>query len=347
MLADLTIPMPPEGLSARVQQAIDAKTKPQGALGRLEALALAMALAQGRPVPEADPACLLLFAADHGLVAEGVSAWPQEVTAQMVLNFLGGGAAATVFARHLGAEVRVLDAGVASPLPDAPGLARAGVRAGTRNALTEDALTPGEVEAILAFGAREAIAATERGARIVLLGEMGIGNTATATLLGHALTGLSLAALTGPGAGLDPAGVAKKRAVLERTAARRPEPLTPLEALAAFGGLEVAAMAGALIGAASRQAVVVVDGFIATVAALVALTARPEAAQACVFAHRGAEPGHAALLDQLKAEPLLTLDLRLGEGTGALLALPLLRAAAAMVAEMATFEQAAVSEKRP
>lgn len=345
MLAGLRIAAPDEGLRARVAAEIDAKTKPPGSLGRIEALALQMALAQRTTRPAADPARLFIFAADHGLVAEGVSAWPQEVTAQMVANFLAGGAAATVFARSLGCAVSVVDAGVVAGLPDDPELVRLGIRQGTRNAASEDAMTGDEAGHALAAGADLAIAAVQGGARVILLGEMGIGNTASASLLAHAVAGLDLSGVTGPGAGLNAAGVRRKRAVLERAAARRPGSLEPVEALAAFGGLEIAAMAGALIGAASAGALAVVDGFIAGAAALAALRARPEAAPYAVFAHRSAEPGHAALLDTLDARPLLDLDLRLGEGTGALLALPLMRAACAMLAEMATFESAGVAKK--
>jgi nicotinate-nucleotide--dimethylbenzimidazole phosphoribosyltransferase len=345
MLDAVRIAAPDLALAETVQHAIDVKTKPPGSLGRIEALALQMALAQGAGAPGADPARLLIFAGDHGLVAEGVSAWPQEVTAQMVLNFLAGGAASTVFARSNGAAVTVVDAGVATVLPDAPGLVRAGIRRGTRNAAVEDALTADEVDRALAFGAGLAAEAVAGGARVIALGEMGIGNTSAATLLAHSVAGLDLGVLTGPGAGLDAAGVDRKLEVLARAASRRPGPLLPLDALAAFGGLEIAAMAGALIGAASARAVVLVDGFIASAAALVALAARPEARLHCVFAHRSREPGHRRILDWLEVEPLIDLDLRLGEGTGALLALPLLRAACAMLNEMATFESAGVSGK--
>jgi nicotinate-nucleotide--dimethylbenzimidazole phosphoribosyltransferase len=343
MLPHLRIAPPDDRLRAEVQAAIDAKTKPPGSLGRIEALAVQMALAQGTTRPAADPARLFIFAADHGLVAEGVSAWPQAVTAQMVANFLAGGAAATVFARSVGCAIIVVDAGVASDLPADPALVRLGIRQGTRNAAAEDALTPDEVARALAAGADLATAAAREGARAILLGDMGIGNTASATLLAHALAGLDLDSATGPGAGLDAAGVSRKRAVLARAAARRPGPLAPAEALGAFGGLEIAAMAGALIGAASAGAVCVVDGFIAGAAALAAVRARPEAAPYAVFAHRSAEPGHAGMLAALGAKPLLDLDMRLGEGTGALLALPLMRAACAMLSEMTTFEDAGVS----
>ncbi|MGF1445632.1 MAG: nicotinate-nucleotide--dimethylbenzimidazole phosphoribosyltransferase [Pikeienuella sp.] len=345
MLGELTIAGPVPGLVERVQARLDGKTKPLGALGRVEEIALAIAAAQGVENPVADPATCLLFAGDHGIVAEGVSAWPQEVTARMVETFLSGGAAASVLARSVGAELRVLDAGVATPIAGADRLARAEIRAGTRNAATEDALTPGEVAQALRFGAEAALAAVRDGARVIALGEMGIGNTATAALLASAVAGIALDRLVGPGAGQTPEGLAHKRAVLARALARRPGPLAPQDALAAFGGLEIAAMAGALIGGASAQAVVLVDGFIATAAALVALTARPEARRACLFAHRSAELGHAALLEHLEAQPLLGLEMRLGEGTGALLAVPLLRAAAAVLADMASLDAVGISAR--
>ncbi|GMG81059.1 nicotinate-nucleotide--dimethylbenzimidazole phosphoribosyltransferase [Paralimibaculum aggregatum] len=344
MLTDLAITPPPHGLEARIRRAIDLKTKPPGSLGRIEALALRLGLALGSEAPAADPAVLLLFAGDHGLVAEGVSAWPQAVTAQMVANFLAGGAAANAFARAAGAELRLFDAGVAGPLAPAPGLRQAGIRAGTRNAAREDALTAAEVTAALRFGADAALAAAADGAQVIALGEMGIGNSSAAALLGAAVSGIALDRLVGPGAGLGAGGLDAKRAALLRAAARRPGRLAPEAALAAFGGLEIAAMAGAVIGAASAGRAVVVDGFITTAAALAALAARPEARPFCIFAHRSAEPGHDLLLAHLGERPLLDLELRLGEGTGALLALPLIRAAAAMLREMASFADAGVSE---
>jgi nicotinate-nucleotide--dimethylbenzimidazole phosphoribosyltransferase len=334
-----------EALLDQVRREIDIKTKPPGSLGRIEALALQMAGAQNTAKPSADPARLLLFAGDHGMVAEGVSAWPSEVTTQMVANFLAGGAAANVFARTNGLAITIVDAGIAGELPDHPELIRAGIRRGTRNALHEDALTPAETEAALAFGAQCAVKAVNDGARVIALGEMGIGNTASAALLAHAIDGIDLTPLTGPGAGLDAEGVTRKAEILRRIAARRPGRLTPVEALAAFGGLEIAMMAGALIGAASAHAVVLVDGFIASAAALCALRARPDALLHAVFAHRSKEPGHRLILEALGAEPLIDLDLRLGEGTGALLAFPLLRNACTMLTEMATFESAGISGK--
>ncbi|MEM7290964.1 MAG: nicotinate-nucleotide--dimethylbenzimidazole phosphoribosyltransferase, partial [Pseudomonadota bacterium] len=323
-------------LSQTVQQAIDIKTKPPGSLGRIERLALQIALAQNTPAPQADPACLLLFAGDHGLVEAGVSAWPSEVTAQMVLNFLGGGAAANVFARSNGIDIQVVDGGVIGELPDHPNLLRANIRKGTRNALNENALTEQEVDAALGFGEALAVEKAKAGTKVIALGEMGIGNTSSATLLAHAIEGIDLKTLTGPGAGLDAEGVSRKLGILTETAARRPGSLSPKDALSAFGGLEICMMAGALIGASKSEAVALVDGFIATAAALAALRMHPDLEGSVVFAHKSKEPGHKSMLAALDAEPLLDLDLRLGEGSGALLAFPLLRNACAMLNEMAT-----------
>lgn len=345
MLEPYAIRSVDENLKAEVTKAIDSKTKPPGSLGRIESLALAMALAQNTEKPAADPAELLIFAADHGLTAEGVSAWPSEVTTQMVANFLAGGAAANVFARANGVAIRIVDAGIIGDLPDHPDLLRAGIRKGTGNALREDAMSAGEAEAALRYGAELAAASVRDGARTVLLGEMGIGNTSSATLIAHKLLDIDIEVLTGPGAGLDRGGVDRKVEILKQTAARRPDRLTPFETLTAFGGLEIATMAGALIGAASAGAVILLDGFIAGAAALCALKARPDAAPYTVFSHRSREPGHRMMLEALGADPLIDLELRLGEGTGALLAFPLLRNACAMLNEMATFESAGVSGK--
>ena len=251
MLREYSIRPFDKDLMAKVNASIDFKTKPPGSLGRIEELALKMALAQNSEAPVADPAHLFIFAGDHGLTAEGVSAWPSEVTTQMVLNFLSGGAAANVFARTNGVEITVVDAGVIGDLPDHETLARANIRKGTANAMHEDAMSAAEVEAALKFGAMLAAKAVNKGAKVILLGEMGIGNTSSATLLAHKLEGIEINVLTGPGAGLDADGVNRKAEILRKVAARRPEKLDPQQALAAFGGLEIACMAGALIGAAS------------------------------------------------------------------------------------------------
>ncbi|MFK5978957.1 MAG: nicotinate-nucleotide--dimethylbenzimidazole phosphoribosyltransferase [Rhizobiaceae bacterium] len=327
------------------QAQIDIKTKPPGSLGRIERLAQQMAGAQGTLLPAADPAKLMLFAADHGMVAEGISAWPSEVTTQMVANFLNGGAASNVFAKTNGLDMVIVDAGIIGDLPDHKNLIRANITKGTNNAMHEDAMTSEQTIAALEFGANLAATAIENGTRVIALGEMGIGNTSSATLLCHAIEGIDIDVLTGPGAGLDAEGVTRKAAILKKIAQRRPGILAPMDALSAYGGLEIAMMAGALIGTASKGGVTLVDGFIASSAALVALKARPEAAAHTVFAHRSKEPGHRLMLEAIGAEPLLDLDLRLGEGTGALLAFPLLRNACAMLADMATFESAGVSGK--
>jgi len=346
MLANFPIRSLDRDLEKGVRAAIDIKTKPPGSLGRIEELALRIALCQNSPSPSADPARLFIFAGDHGLTSEGVSAWPSEVTTQMVLNFLSGGAAANVFARTNGIDITVVDAGILGDLPDHDQLLRANIRKGTRNAMLEDALTNEELSAALEFGAKISAKAVADGAKTILLGEMGIGNTSSATLLAHAIAGVPIEELTGPGAGLDSEGVTRKIAILEKVASRRPGKLDPEAALCAFGGLEIACMAGALVGAASSGAVVLVDGFIASAAALCALTARPEASHYTVFSHRSNEPGHRAMMKAINAKPLIDLDLRLGEGTGALLAFPLLRNACAMLNEMATFQSAGVSGKQ-
>ncbi|MGI9402502.1 MAG: nicotinate-nucleotide--dimethylbenzimidazole phosphoribosyltransferase [Rhizobiaceae bacterium] len=345
MLEHISIEGLDQALIERVNQKIDMKTKPQGSLGRIEALASQIAAVQNTDQPAVDPAHLLIFAADHGLVEEGVSAWPSEVTTQMVLNFLSGGAAANVFARTNGLDITVVDAGILGDIPNSKGLVKAGIRKGTRNALIEDAMTQDEASQALETGARLAIEKADAGVKALALGEMGIGNTSSASLLAHAIENIPIGRLVGRGAGLDDEGLRHKLEVLNEIATRRPGKLDPVSALCAFGGYEIAMMAGAVIGAASKRVVTVVDGFIATAAALCAIRGRPEAGDYCVFAHRSKEPGHQFMLEALNADPLIDLDLRLGEGTGALLAFPLLRNACAMLNEMATFESAGVSNK--
>ena len=325
---------------ARLQARIDGKTKPQGALGRIETLAAQIARMQASLDPRMASCQLTIFAADHGLAREAVSAYPQAVTRQMLLNFLAGGAAANVFARSVGARLRVVDAGVAGEPVAHPDLVSRRIGPGTRNSLTGPAMTAAECQAALDAG--RALGG-DGDADAVCLGEMGIGNTASAALVAHKITGLPLDRLVGRGTGLDDAGLAAKHAILTRAAARTAPRLAAEEALAEYGGFEIAMMAGAMTGAAAAGRVVLVDGFICGAAALVATGTDPACRGALVFAHRSAEAGHAALLDALGAEPLLDLGLRLGEGTGALLAWPLVRAAAAMLREMASFESANVS----
>ncbi len=327
-------------LAAAIRRAIDGKTKPLGALGRIEDLAARIAALQGTTGPVVETCELILFAGDHGIAAQGVSAFPQAVTAQMALNFLAGGAAANVFARATGVDLKVVDAGIAEAI-DHPDLIDRRMGPGTADCSRGPAMTAETLAKALAAGRALAEAAD---AHALAFGEMGIANTASASLVIHKLSGLSLALLTGRGTGLDDAGLTRKLAVLERAAARTGE-LTAEQALAEYGGFEIAMMAGAMIGAAGLRKVVLVDGFIATAAAMAARALEPGCEPAFVYCHRSAELGHRAALDHLGGQALLELDLRLGEGTGALLAWPLVKSAAAMLREMASFESAGVSGK--
>ena len=336
----MTLPtVPPIDIAHAVglRAQIDGKAKPPGALGRVEALAVSLGLiAEGQP-PAFDRALLLVFAGDHGLTAEGVSAYPSSVTQAMVATFLAGKASANAFARAVGAQLRVVDAGVDADLPAHPNLVAEKVRRGTRNAAVEPALTAEEVALALEAGARIARDAVAEGFEILALGEMGIGNTASAALLMHRLAPAPLVECVGRGTGHDDAGLARKLAVLERAAARS-DATAPLDVLAQFGGLEIVMMAGAVIGAASVRVPVLVDGFIASAAALAAIRLVPAAKDYCVFCHRSAEQGHRRMLAALEVEPLLDLDLRLGEGTGALLALPIVRAASRLLSDVASLD---------
>ena len=330
-----------ESLSRQVWRLIDGKTKPRGSLGRLEELAAQVAVARGSPRSALARAALVIFIADHGIAASGVSAFPQSVTREMARNFLADGAAATVFARTLDIPVTLVDAGMREPLPH-PRLLDRRIAPGTANFTTGPAMSAAECESALDRG-------REIGGRMdcdaLCLGEMGIGNTSSAALIAHKLLGHPIAQLAGPGSGLDPAGVERKREVLLQAAARTSPRLDASQALAEYGGFEIAMLTGAMLGAAAARRMVLVDGFIATAAALAAVRLEPGCRGNLVFSHQGAEPGHRLLLESMAAEPLLELGLRLGEGTGALLAWPLLRAAAAILDGMASFEEAGVSGK--
>ena len=314
-------------------------TKPPGALGRLEILAIDLAGIQDRALPRAESCQVLIAAGDHGVTKHGVSAYPSAVTAQMCLNFARGGAAVNVLARQAGATVRVLDVGVAEELPDLPGLIRAKVALGTADFTAGPAMTAAQVTAALAAGA----AAVDPG-DLLILGEMGIGNTTAAAALVAAYARISPTEACGRGTGIDDAGLARKIAVVEAGLTRHRHLLgDPQATLAALGGLEIAALAGAAVRAAEQRTAVVVDGFISTAAALAAVAIEPAVRPYLIFAHRSAEAGHRLALAHLGAEPLLDLDLRLGEGTGGVLAVHLLRAACRTLAEMATFSAAGVS----
>jgi nicotinate-nucleotide--dimethylbenzimidazole phosphoribosyltransferase len=333
-------------LAQRVRRALDAKTKPPGSLGRLEALALQLALVQDRADPTVAQAEVRVFAGDHGVVAEGVSPYPQAVTAQMVANFLAGGAAISVLARQFDAALAVVDAGVAAPLAPHPQLLDRKLARGTANFAIGPAMGASQAEEALAAGVAIGRALAPRS--VLVLGEMGIGNTTSAAAIMAALTGLTARDCVGRGTGLDDAGVARKAEVVERALQAnglRGTTAAPLAVLTGVGGFEIGMMAGAMLGAASVRALVVVDGFIATAAAALALAIDPALRPFLVFAHVSAEAPHARWLALLDAEPLLALGLRLGEGSGAVLALPLLRSACALLADMATFDGAGVSDR--
>ena len=329
-------------LEAKLRHKIDHKTKPLGALGRLESLALQLGLIQkNENITLRDPQ-MVVFAADHGIAAEGVSAFPQAVTVQMVGNMLAGGAAINVFARQHGFALQVVDAGVAADLPAHPQLLQRKIAHGTRNTANELAMTPAQAQAALQAGMD--IVKSLPG-NVVAFGEMGIANTSAAALLFARLTGVGIDDATGRGTGLDDAQLAHKRQVLAAALARHAGATQAMDVLAALGGFEIAMMAGAMLQAASERRVVLVDGFIASAAALVARALSPSLQDYMVFCHQGDEHGHRLLLAHLKAQPLLALGLRLGEGTGALLAWPLVQSAANFLNEMASFESAGVSGK--
>jgi nicotinate-nucleotide--dimethylbenzimidazole phosphoribosyltransferase len=331
----------------------DRLTKPRGSLGRLEALGVQLAAIAGVcPPPLPAPAAVAVFAADHGVHAQGVTPWPQEVTAQMVANLCAGGAAINVLARQAGARVVVVDVGVANPLDaerlgSGDELRRLRVRDGTADLSTGPAMSIADARAALDAGAVVAASLVADGARCLITGEMGIANTTPAAALVAALTGRPAAEVTGRGTGIDDAVLAKKVEVVTRAIAlhRAAIDAGPLHALAAVGGLEIAALAGFVVGGAAARVPVIVDGLIADAALLVADALVPGAAAVCVAGHRSAEPGAAAALAHLGAAALLDLDLRLGEGTGACLALPLVEAAARVLREMATFDAAGVTDK--
>ena len=348
MHSSFNIVAPEQGLGAALQQKIDQKTKPLGALGQLEALAMKIGLIQQSLAPQLTQPHMLVFAGDHGAAKAGISAYPQDVTWQMVENFLAGGAAINVFARQNGLNLTVIDAGVAHDFGPRPGLIDAKVASGTANCIEQPAMTPEQCTEAIARGAGLVRNLAANGCNVVGFGEMGIGNTASAALLTHCLTGTPLAECVGRGTGLDDAGLARKQALLAKALARyrgAGGADDPLNVLAEFGGYEIAMMVGAMLAAAEAKMTLLIDGFIVGSAVLTAARLFPALTAYCIFCHRSAEPGHGAQLRALDAEPLLDLGLRLGEGTGAALAWPLVQAAAGFLNEMASFASAGVSDK--
>jgi nicotinate-nucleotide--dimethylbenzimidazole phosphoribosyltransferase len=327
---------------ARARQA--SLTKPPGSLGALEVAAVRLAALQRSSRPAVDPAWISIFAGDHGVAEEGVSAFPQAVTGEMLRNFANGGAAISVLAHELGATLEVVNLGTVNDPGEINGVRRAIIAASTANFCLQPAMTTAQLQAALDAGAHSVAAAQAGGARIFIGGEMGIANTTAASALGCALLGLPPGVLSGAGTGLDAGGVAHKARVIAQALATHAGATTVLEQLRCLGGFEIAALTGVYVAAAQGGLPVLVDGFIATVAALAAVRINPGCRDWLLFSHCSHEHGHARVLAALDAEPLLDLGLRLGEGSGAAIAFPLLRLACALHNGMATFEQAGVSE---
>ena len=331
-----------EQAQARQQQL----TKPAGSLGQLESVAVQLAGLQGQVKPTLDQLWIAIFAGDHGVVAEGVSAFPQEVTGQMLHNFVSGGAAISVLARQLGASLEVVDLGTVTPSLNLPGVRHLNIGPGTANFVQGPAMTQAQGELALQAGRDSARRAIAAGAQLFIGGEMGIGNTTAASALACALLDCPVVHLAGPGTGLNAAGVSHKAEVIERALALHgAQRSDALQTLFNLGGFEIAALVGAYLACAQEGIAVLVDGFICSVAALVAVRLNPACREWLLFGHRGAEPGHRHVLETLNAEPLLDLGLRLGEGSGAALAVPLLRLACDLHGQMATFAEAAVADR--
>ncbi len=330
----------------RAQERLDSLTKPLGSLGRLEELAARYVAIRQDPMPELKTKWVVVFAADHGVVAEGVSAYPQDVTFQMVYNFLQGGAGINVLARHARARVEVVDIGVNHDFAEVPDLIARKVAYGTRNMAREPAMSRDEALKALLVGVERAEAATAAGVDVIAAGDMGIGNTTPAAALSSVFTGRPVSAVTGRGTGIEDKVWLHKVAVINRALSlHRPDPADPLGALAAVGGLEIAGIAGLILGCAAARRPLLLDGFIATAGALVAAAMAPAATDYLIAAHRSVEPGHQMVLDHMGLKPLLNLQMRLGEGTGAALGMLLLEAGLKIYREMATFAEAGVSEK--
>ena len=330
--------------SARARQ--DQLTKPLGSLGRLEELSVQLAGIFGEATPSIRHKTVILAAGDHGVVAEGVSAYPQDVTPAMVMNFLGGGAAINVLAKHAGAEIVVLDAGVAADLPSHPSLRSVKIGRGTNNIAAGPAMTQEQAVRCLETGIETCQELIAAGSDLIACGDMGIGNTTPSSAITSVITGAGADVTTGRGTGLDDAGLAHKISVVQRAIeVNRPDPKNGLDVLMKVGGFEIGVLAGVFLGAAAGHRPVVVDGFISGAAALIAHTIAPEARHRFIASHRSVEPGHQIALDHMGLDPLLDMGMRLGEGSGAALSMHIIEAAAKCLSDMATFAEAGVSEK--
>jgi nicotinate-nucleotide--dimethylbenzimidazole phosphoribosyltransferase len=333
-------------LLAQAQARLDRLTKPVGSLGRLEELAARYVMITGETEPKVPRGAVFTFAADHGVTVEGVSAYPSAVTPQMVLNFLRGGAGVNVLARHAGIEVRIVDIGVAFDFEQVPGLIHRKVMPGTKNLLVESAMNPLQAEQSLQVGIELATEAARQGIGLIGTGEMGIGNTTASSAITAVMMCKSVSEVTGRGTGIDDAGHARKIEVIERALnTHRLDSTDAMKVLAKVGGLEIGGLAGLMLGAAAARIPVVLDGFIAGAAALIAVGLQPCCKDYLIASHRSVERGHQAILDHLGLKPLFDLDLRLGEGTGACLGMSLVFAAIKIFTEMATFDEAGVSER--
>lgn len=336
------LPTADADLDAALQFAINDKTKPPGSLGRLEQLAAQIGLIQQTVAPQLRDPAIIVFAGDHGVVAEGISAFPQDVTWQMVENFLAGGAAINVFARQNRIQLHIADTGVNHDFGERAGLTALKVAGGTQNFARQAAMSAAQCAQAMQNGAQ--MVATLSG-NVLGFGEMGIGNTTAAAAIMHKLTGIPVSDCVGAGTGLSREGIAHKQKVIEAAVVLHASVQEPLDVLACFGGFEIATMVGAMLEAASRRMVLLIDGFIVTSALLVAARLQPAILDYCVFSHQSDESGHARMLQALQVNPVLKLDLRLGEGTGAALVYPMLEAAVNFLNQMATFSSAQVSEK--
>lgn len=331
-------------LGNEVRNYIDTLTKPPGSLGQLEKLAIHLAEIRSEKFPKVTPPGVIVFAADHGVTEEGVSAFPKEVTAQMVHNFLQNGAAINVFSKQIGALLAVVDIGVATDL-NAANLIKKKVRYGTANFCKEDAMTRKEAEQALTVGMTEAEKLLQQGIKCLIVGEMGIGNTTVSSTILAALTGENVSSIVGIGTGIPLEKLKYKQSVIEKGLANRSfNPNDPLDVIAKVGGLEIAGMTGAMIAAARNRTPILLDGFICSVAALLAERIVPGCKDYMIAGHKSVEPGHQIVLNILEKKPLIDLDLRLGEGSGAAVAFPLLQSATVMINEMATFSSAQISK---
>lgn len=340
------IQSPDRNLLTQAQARLDRLTKPLGSLGRLEEIGAQYAMLTGEMKPAVPRGAVFTFAADHGVATEGLSAYPREVTPQMVLNFLRGGAGVNVLARHVGVDVRVVDIGVAYDFGLVPGLIQKKIMPGTNNFLTRPAMSREQAEQAVMVGVDLSMDAVGKGIGLIGTGDMGIGNTTASSAMTAVMTGRSPAEVTGRGTGIDDAAHARKITVIQQALAlHRPDRTDPMDVLSKVGGLELAGLAGLMLGAAACRVPVVLDGFIAGAAALIAVELQPRCREYLIASHRSVERGHQAILDHLNLTPLLDLNLRLGEGTGACLGMDLVFAAVKIMTEMATFGEAGVSER--